>query len=151
MCGRAGGRHEKARKKRRRRRARSSLKDSRSNLTPIFQPNDQTFEGSFSAVSNPIFATTSFLFSVNFLRDLEDMQSFAPLRSQIFKEEVGKLFRVFVQISVSNRKFVIKFFTFFIQFCINFDELLSEFRRIFSEVMNILQMSEFLMDSSELT
>ena len=33
------------------------LKGSISNLTPIFQPNEQTLEGSFSPVSTPNFAS----------------------------------------------------------------------------------------------
>ena len=49
------------------------------------QPNSsQTLDGSFSAVSKPIFATKQPFESI--FRDLQDLQSFAPLRSQNFNK-----------------------------------------------------------------
>ena len=57
-----------------------------SNLTLIFQPNDQTLEGSFSAVSTPIFATKYSFCSV--FRDLQDFQSFAPIVIEIFRKNL---------------------------------------------------------------
>ena len=46
----------------------------------------------FSAVSRPIFATKYLFFRI--LRDLEDMQSFAPLRSQNSSKKSAKNFVV---------------------------------------------------------
>ena len=66
------------------------MKDSIPNLSPISQPNYQTLEGPFSAVSSPIFAT-KYSFCSSF-RDLQDLQSFAPLRSQNFSAEFRWLF-----------------------------------------------------------
>ena len=42
-----------------------------------FQPNHHTLEGSFSAVSTPIFASKYSFFEI--CRDLQDFQTFAPL------------------------------------------------------------------------
>jgi len=56
------------------------LKDPIPNLTPIFQPNHQTLEGSFSSASKPIFAPKYAFFSI--FRGLQDLQSFATLRFQ---------------------------------------------------------------------
>ena len=60
--------------------------------------NCETLESSFSAVSTPMFATKYSFFSV--FRDLQDLQSFAPLRSQIFNENRHKLF-AFSEISAN--------------------------------------------------
>ena len=53
-----------------------SLNDSIPNLTPIFQPNDQSLQDSFSAVSAPIFAGEYSVCSV--FRDLHDLQTLHP-------------------------------------------------------------------------
>ena len=58
------------------------LKDPIPNLTPIFQPNHQTLEGSFSSASKPIFAPKYAFCSIKFFRELQDLQSFAPLQFQ---------------------------------------------------------------------
>ena len=115
------------------------LKDSISNLTLIFQPNHQTLEGSFSSVSKPNLATKYSFFSTllcfkAIFRDLQDLQSFAPLRSQIFDKISSNCFQFFAK----NRYFS----TISIEFCINFDENLSEFRRILQNLLRILQISE---------
>ena len=80
-----------------RRRCRSSrglrapqLKSSISNLSPILQQNDQTLEGSFSAVSTATIATKQSFCRV--FRDLQDLQSFAPLRSQNFNKNSSNFF-----------------------------------------------------------
>ena len=67
----------------------------------IFQPNQQTLEGSFSSASKPIFATKYSYFSI--FRGLKDLQSFAPLRSQKLKfsrnlSNFYRIFAMFVQI-----------------------------------------------------
>ena len=61
-----------------------------SNLTLIFHPNDQTLQGSFSAVSTPHFARKYSLESS--WRDLQDLHAFAPLRLQYFRNISSKLF-----------------------------------------------------------
>ena len=55
-----------------------------------FQQNSQTLEGSFSSVSTPIFASKYSFFSIS--RDLQDLQSFAPLRSQNFSKISSNFF-----------------------------------------------------------
>ena len=65
---------------RRRHRRGPKLKDPIPNLTPIFQPNRQTLEASFSSASKPIFAPQN-AFCSSF-RELQDLQSFAPLQFQ---------------------------------------------------------------------
>ena len=45
----------------------------------------QTLEGSFSAVSTPVFASKYSFFQV--FRDLQDSQTFAPLRTQHFRKK----------------------------------------------------------------
>ena len=58
----------------------SKFKDSLPNLTPISRPHDQTLEGLFSSASKPIFAP-KYVF-VSIFRELQDLQSFAPLYFQ---------------------------------------------------------------------
>ena len=57
---------------------------SKPNISQIFQPNHQTLEGSFSAVSTPIFASKYAFFSI--FRDLQDSHTFAPLRNSKFAD-----------------------------------------------------------------
>ena len=98
---------------------------ARSNLTQIFQPNYQTLEGSFSPVSTPISATKYSFCRV--FQDLQDLQSFALLRSQNFNKILSSFF-VFLlkfEISTKNRYFS----NLFIEIYTDFDEILSEFRR----------------------
>ena len=71
--------------------AEESESRSMSNLTPIFQQNDQTLEGSFSSVSAPICASKHSFCSI--FRDLQDLQSFAPLRSPKFSKKLQKFGR----------------------------------------------------------
>ena len=74
--------------------AMTQLKDSILNLTPIFQPNYQTLEGSFSAVWTATIATKYSFCRV--FRDLQDLQSFAPLRSQNFNKNSSNVFFKFL-------------------------------------------------------
>ena len=64
--------------------AHAKLKDPIPNLTPIFQPNHQTLEGSFSSASKPIFAPKYAFCSI--FRELQDLQSFAPIQFQNFSK-----------------------------------------------------------------
>ena len=53
-------------------------------IEPFSQPNHQTLEGSFSAVSTPNFATKASFFSI--FQDLQDPHTFAPLGTRTFGE-----------------------------------------------------------------
>ena len=66
------------------------VQDSIPNLSPIFQPNGQTLEGSFSAVSKQNFATKYSFCSV--FRDLQDFQSFAPIEIEKNSEKYRRTF-----------------------------------------------------------
>ena len=68
-----------------------SLLVEKFDIEPFSQPNHQTLEGSFSAVSTPNFATKASFFSI--FRDLQDLQSFAPLRSPKFSKKLQKICR----------------------------------------------------------
>ena len=63
----------------------------RFDIDPYSEPNHQTLEGSFSAVSKPIVARNAAFFSI--FRDLQDLQSFAPLRSPKFSKKLQKFCR----------------------------------------------------------
>ena len=62
----------------------AQFKSSIPNFSQIFQPNHQTLEGSFSAVSTPIFASKNLLIlqrssrSTRLSTSLQDLQSFYP-------------------------------------------------------------------------
>ena len=60
----------------------ATLQDSGPNFTPIFQPNDQTLEGSFFSASKPVFAPKYAFFSIFREQLLQDLQSFARLQFQ---------------------------------------------------------------------
>ena len=106
--------------------AQPKLKDPIPNLTPIFQPNHQTLEGSFSSASKPIFAFKCAFFSVTFSRATRfAILCTAPISK--FEQMFVKLFRIFAQNSAKVRYFS----TFFIEFCTDFDQKFAEFRRIF--------------------
>ena len=121
------------------------MKDSIPNLSPIFQPNGQTLEGSFSAVSKQNFATKYSFFSI--FRDLQDFQSFAPIEAEIFRKNLQKISHFFFPKFCKNRDFS----TLFIEFCTDSDENFSEFRRILKEMLRVLDISEFLMKSSRIS
>ena len=109
--------------------AEKSEKDSISNLSPILQQNDQTLEGSFSAVSTATIATKQ-SFCRDF-RDLQDLQSFAPLRSQNFNKTSSNFF-----------VFLLNFPTkiaIFQHFSSNFDRILMNFYQKFAEISKNLR------------
>ena len=85
----------------------------------FFSQNVQTLEGSFSAVSTPIFTTKASFCSI--FRDLQDLQSCAPLRSQNY----SKIRQVFPY-SCSNFCKHRYFSTLSIEFCTELDEIFSE-------------------------
>ena len=59
-------------------------------LTPIFQPNEQTLEGSFSSASKPIFEPKYAFCSI--FRELQELQSFAPLQFQKLRKILENFF-----------------------------------------------------------
>ena len=73
------------------------LEDTVPYLSQILQPNDQTLEGSFSAVSTPIFASKYSLESI--FRDLQYLHTFAPLRSQKIQ---FKIVNIFAKLKIEN-------------------------------------------------
>jgi hypothetical protein len=85
----------------------------------------QALEGSFSAVSTPIFASKYSFCSI--FRDLQDLQSFAPLQVQNLTKKFDQLFQISAEISAK--------ITIFQQFALNFPPILmknlSAFREIF--------------------
>ena len=86
----------------------------------------QISEGSFSAVSTPIFATRYSFFSI--FRDLQDYHSFAPLRYQnllIFFQNFAKNQRIFeIFRKILLKSFDICYFRrVFHGFCRNFTEI----------------------------
>ena len=75
---------------------------SRSALGSVYETHGEThsppetLEGSFSAVSTPIFATKASFFSI--FRELHDLHTFAPLQSQNFQnfaQHFGEIFEIF--------------------------------------------------------
>ena len=98
-----------------------SLKGSISNLSLIFQPNEQTLQGSFSSVSTPNFASKYSLESS--WRDLQDLirfTCFCTAQTSIFQKIFAKLFRIFGKICKHSF-----FKILFTDFCSDFDEILS--------------------------
>ena len=94
------------------------------NLSPIFQQNDQTLEGSFSSVSRPIFAIKVSFFSI--FRDLQDSHTFAPLGTQNPRKKNCQIFfRFFNQ---NLQKIAI-----FQQISSNFASIRMKFSRNFAE------------------
>ena len=87
----------------------------------------QTLRGSSSSVSKPIFATKYSLESI--FRDLQDLQSFAPLRSQIFDKKSSNVF-------VFLFKFLQKI-AIFQPFPSNFASILMKISRNFAEYSRI--------------
>ena len=111
-----------------------SLKGSIPKLTLIFHPNDQTLKGRLSAVSTPNFARKYSLESS--WRDLQDLiiHAFAPLRPQYFRKISSNFFAFFGKISNFSK---FRYFRIlFIDFCSDFYEILSEFRRYFRKCWN---------------
>ena len=103
--------------------AEKSGKGSISNLSLIFQPNEQTLQGSFSSVSTPNFASKYSLESS--WRDLQDLHAFAPLRPQYFRNFSSKIFAFFGK---KKKKFVMFEF-----FSLIFAQILMKFCRNFAD------------------
>ena len=80
---------------------------ARFDIEPYSEPNHQTVEGSFSAVSKPIFATKYSFFSI--FRDLIDLSAFAPVRIQNFSK---KLVTILVKMNRMNKLFIRAFSNF---------------------------------------
>ena len=72
-------------------------------LGDLCTESGQTLQGSFSAVSTPIFATKYSFFSI--FRDLRDLQSFAPLRSQNFNKKSSNFLTFFTEFSANFARF----------------------------------------------
>ena len=84
-----------------------------------------TLRGSFSAVSTPIFASKYSLESS--WRDLTDLHTFAPLRSQNFSQKSSTFFREWIL----NFRFC---FIFYVEFCIFSANFLWNFVRISRQI-----------------
>ena len=63
----------------------------------IFQPNDQTLQGSFSSVSTPNFARKYSLERLKLLTRSRRFTCFCTARTSIFQQNCVKLFRIFRQ------------------------------------------------------
>ena len=86
---------------------------------PFWAPRvRETFTGSFSAASTPIFASKYSLESS--WRDLQDLHTFAPLRSQHYSQKSSTFFREWMN------EFPI-YFIFCVEFCNFFFECLMNF------------------------
>ena len=92
--------------------------------TPIWNP--LTLEGSFSAVSKPIFASKYEFFSI--FRDLQDSHTFAPFQIQIFNKFSSNFSLIFLKIC----KILLFSINFFI-FHADFDGFFSEFHDFFQK------------------
>ena len=101
----------------------SKLKDPIPNLIPIFQPNHQTLEGSFSSASKPIFAS-KYAYCSTF-RGLQDLQSFAPLQFPKLSKISGRVFGFLLKI--------LQQFCIFQRFSSNFAQILINTSRNFAE------------------
>ena len=73
----------------------------------MFQPNHQTLESSFSAVSAPIFALKQSFCSV--CRDLQDCHTFAPFETENLNKNSSNFFAFFCKFSVKISYFSIVF------------------------------------------
>ena len=109
----------------------AQMKDTIPYLFPIFQQNYQTLQGSFSSVSKPIFATKYAFFSI--LRDLQDLHTFAPLRTQNLRKNSSNCFRIFARICA---KILI-----FLQFSSNFAPILMIFFGISPNILENVEKS----------
>ena len=88
----------------------------------------QTLRGSFSAVSTATIAT-KYSFFQDF-RDLQDLHTFAPLRSQNFSKKPSKFLTEWKWNFIFHSRFSMKFAI----FRRNFDEILPEFHRHVQEM-----------------
>ena len=104
--------------------------------TPVWDPYFiETLGGSFSAVGTATIARVGAFFSI--FRDLQDLQSFAPLRSQNFRKKSSDFFakmkchfHFHFHSCTNSMNFVI--------FLLNFDEILSEFHEELQKIAKFL-------------
>ena len=99
------------------------LQSSIPNFSQIFQPNHQTLEGSFSAVSTPIFASKYSFCSV--FRNLQDCHTFAPLEAQNLCKFLSNFFTFLLKFQQKSR--------FFSKISSNFAPILMKFSQNFDE------------------
>ena len=90
--------------------------------------NSEIFNGSFSAVWTATIARVGAFFSIS--RDLQDLHTFAPRRSQNFNKKSSEILaRMNLSSFHSSRKSMN-----FVIFLLNFDEILSEFSDEFQKI-----------------
>ena len=99
--------------------------------------NPQTWEGSFPAVSKPIF-TSKYSFCSIF-RDLQDSHTFAPFQVQIFNKFSSNFSLIFLK----NCKILLFSINFFI-FHADFDGFFSEFHDFFQKSVKSPDISKIL-------
>ena len=122
----------------------AQLKGSIPNYSQKFQPNHQTLEGSFSAVSTPIFASKYSFCSV--FRDLQDCHTFAPLEAQNLRKFLSNFFIFLLKFQQKSQFF----FAISVEFCTNFNQNFSEFRQMIQKMLTNPQISEFPMKSDKI-
>ena len=114
---------------------------------------DTEFNPDFSAKSPNFRGLVLFCIEADFCTQIRILQHFSRTTrfailctASISKFELNfvKLFRIFAQNFAKNRYFS----TFFIEFCTDFDQNFTEFRRIFQKMMSNPKNAEFPMDSS---
>ena len=105
-------------------------------VVPLVERSDTEFNTDFSAKSRNFRGLVLFCIEADFCTQIRILQHFsrttrfailctAPISK--FEQNFVKLFRIFAQNSAKNRYFS----TFFIEFCTDFDQNFTEFRRIF--------------------
>ena len=94
----------------------------------------QTWRGSFSAVSTATIARLGSFCSI--FGELQDLQSFAPLRSQNFRKKSPDFFAK-MKLSFSFSFSFLQNSMNFVIFLLNFDEFLSEFHETLQEIAKI--------------
>ena len=101
-------------------------------LTDLCTESGQTLEGSVSAVSTATIATKGSFCSI--FRALQDLHSFAPLKTQKFRFFCPTFFNCLLQIAQILQIFIVS--------RIDFDEKLSEFHRNFAPLYPVHRLSE---------
>ena len=122
-------------------------------LPALVERFDTEFNPDFSAKSPNFRGLVLFCIEADFCTQIRILQHFSRTTrfailctDSISKFDLNfvKLFRIFAQ----NFAKICYFSTFFIEFCIDFDQNFTEFRRIFQRMMSNPQNAEFPMDSS---
>ena len=112
------------------------LRGGLTGATPLWNPHFiETLEGSFSSVSTATIARVGAFFRV--FQDLQDLHSFAPLRTQFFKAkfQISSEKSTFFSSELANLLFLLQF----IVFLTDFDEKYSGFHQIFRNLQNFIQ------------